>query len=95
MLAIKSKSKTRIKFNENGYEYYIHQDDDGDNTIDENEELIQRNIHHYFKGITFFANRNPTYNLTGTSNSGTITLTNGKNTKKVIFSWTGRIRISQ
>ena len=30
----------------------------------------------------------------GTANSGTVTLTDGSDSKRVIFSWTGRIRIS-
>jgi type IV fimbrial biogenesis protein FimT len=76
-------------------EYKIHQDEDGDGQIDPGEDVTIRNLCRDYRGVTFSSNRRAAvFYPQGTSNSGTVTLTDGSDSKRVIFSWTGRIRIN-
>jgi len=101
-LAIDRKSKVRVIFEVldgegetvNG-QYKIHQDKDGDGQIDPGEDVTIRNLCTDYRGVTFNSNRQAAvFYPQGTSNSGTVTLTDGSDSKRVIFSWTGRVRIS-
>ncbi|MFH1994631.1 MAG: GspH/FimT family pseudopilin [Nitrospinota bacterium] len=78
-----------------GHTYIIHNDTDSDSNCDAGEELMTKDIGDSFDGVTFTTSPNiATYNPVGTSNAGTITLTEGADIKYVIFSATGRIRVS-
>ena len=95
MQAIKKKNNFRVIFNDDGCIYQIHNDQNNNGKVDAEENVILKNITHDFHKITFTANRNPTFNPVGTVNSGTIALSDQSHLKYVIFSWTGRIRISE
>jgi type IV fimbrial biogenesis protein FimT len=76
-------------------QYKIHQDKDGDGQIDPGENVTMRNLRADYRGVTFNSNRRTAvFYPQGTSNSGTVMLTDGSDSRRVIFSWTGRIRIS-
>ena len=94
MQAIKEKNNFRMIFHDDGATYQIHSDRNNNAQIDEGEKVISKNINNDFHNITFTANHNPTFNPVGTGNSGTITLSDQSASKYIIFSWTGRIRIS-
>lgn len=75
--------------------YWIHNDTNSNSVIEAGEEYTIKDIHKDYKGVTFTVNSNATFNPTGTSNAGTVTLKDQSGSeKKVIFSWTGRVRIS-
>lgn len=101
-LAINRRASVRVIFDladGNGgvmdTRYKIHRDADDNGEIDPGEEVTNRDLQTDFTGISFSANRGAAvFSPLGTSNSGTITLTDGSDAKRVIFSWTGRIRIS-
>jgi len=101
MEAITRKHPVRVLFDTDlgchtydGHTYTIHYDEiDENGDCDDGEDLMTKDIHRDYSGVTFSANENPTFNPVGTSNSGTVTITEGSDTKLVIFSWTGRIRI--
>ena len=94
MQAIKEKNNFRILVHDDGTTYQIHSDRNNNAQIDEGEKVIHKTINNDFHKITFIANRNPTFNSVGTGNSGTITLSGQCAEKYIIFSWAGRIRIS-
>jgi len=94
MQAIKEKNNFRILFQDDGTSYQIHSDQNNNAQIDEGEKIINKNIGSNFSHISFTANKNPTFNPVGTGNSGTITVSDLSASKYIIFSWTGRIRIS-
>lgn len=94
MQAIKEKNNFRILFQDDGTTYQIHSDQNNNAQIDEGEKVISKNINNNFSKITFTTNNNPTFNPVGTGNSGTITLSDQSASKYIVFSWTGRIRIS-
>jgi prepilin-type N-terminal cleavage/methylation domain-containing protein len=74
--------------------YRIHLDRDDDGEIDSGEYARTRDLRKDFHDISFTANRQAAvFYPQGTSNSGTVTLTDGSDSKRVIYSWTGRIRI--
>jgi len=78
-----------------GHTYWIHNDTDSDSNIDTGEEYTIKDIQNDYTEITFTVNKNATFNPMGTSNSGTVTLKDQSGSEKeVIFSWTGRVRIS-
>jgi len=85
MQAISKNNDFSVVFNIDQHSYEIK--DDG-------VTVITKDIHNDFKGVTItLPTANPTYNSGGTSNSGTITVTKGSDSKAIKFSWTGRIRI--
>jgi Tfp pilus assembly protein FimT len=76
-------------------QYQIHEDTNGDGSIDAGEETTIRDLTDDFKGVTFSADQAAaTFSSSGTANAGTVTLTDGSETRHVIFTWTGRIKIS-
>jgi Tfp pilus assembly protein FimT len=98
MQAIAKKNNFRVLFLDttgchtfDGYTYNIHDDANNDGVCDTGE-LTTKDISNY-NGVTFTADANPTFNPTGTMNAGTVTLTKSSDTKSIIFSWTGRIRL--
>jgi len=101
-LAINQKNRVGVIFASDddageaaGSEYKIHNDHNENGIIDFGEDVTVRSLLKDYAGVTFSANRTAAlFYPQGTSNSGTITLTNGSGSKYVIFSWTGRIRIS-
>lgn len=93
MQAVAKGNNFRVIFIDN-HTYQIHNDRDSDGTIDTGEECTIKDINEDYEGVTFTVNNNATYNPVGTSNSGTVTLIDQSNSKYVIFSWTGRVRIS-
>lgn len=104
MRAISNKNNFRVLLGDvasgcghtlDGHAYDIHDDSDSDGTCDVGEVLTTKDIGDSFDGVTFSTTQNiATYNPVGTSNAGTITLTEGADNKYVIFSATGRIRVS-
>ena len=87
MQAINDNNDFSVVFNVDQHTYEIQ--DDG-------VTVITRDIHIDFEGVTItLPTANPTYNSTGTSNSGTITITKGSDSKAVIFTWTGKISIEE
>jgi type IV fimbrial biogenesis protein FimT len=102
MLAVDQRSRVTVLFevlNGSGEtiagQYKIHQDKNSDGQIDLGEVVTIRNLSTDYRGVTFNANRPAAvFYPQGTANSGTVTLTDGSDSKRVIFSWTGRIRIS-
>ena len=96
MTAIKGRNKCRITFDTTSdiHTYQIHNDLNSNGNKDDGESVITKNINKHFKGISFSSNQTTaSYTSFGTSNSGTITIRNGPDTKKVIFSREGRVRI--
>ena len=102
MLAISRKNNVRVIFpvvdeNTDASEirYKIHDDPNGDGMIDPEENVTIRHMGADFAGVSLSANRGAaTFFPQGTSNSGTVTLTDGSDSRRVIFSWTGRVRIA-
>ena len=102
VLSHHKKNKVRVIFDLPGgdgqaldSQYKIHDDTNGDGAIDPGEDTMTRSLQEDYKGVSFSANRKTAvFNPQGTSNSGTITVTNGSDSKRIIFSWTGRIRIT-
>ena len=101
-LAINNKNRVRVMFDLlDGHgktldgQYKIHDDTDDDGEIDPGEDAAIRTLQEDFKSVSFSANRKAAiFNPQGTSNSGTVTVTNGSDSKRIVFSWTGRIRIT-
>lgn len=74
--------------------YWIHNDTNSNSNIEAGEEYTIKDILKDYEGVTFTVNNNATFNPMGTSNTGTVTLRDHSGSeKKVIFSWTGRVRI--
>ncbi|MEW6161754.1 MAG: GspH/FimT family pseudopilin [Nitrospirota bacterium] len=100
MQAIAKGNNFRVIFNaEDGHTYdnhtyWIHNDKNSNSDIEAGEEFTIKDIHKDYEGVTFTVNNNATFNPRGTSNSGTVTLIDQSGSKYVIFSWTGRVRIS-
>lgn len=100
-LAINRKHAVRVVFaQEDGAEqtlnneYRIHRDTNEDGQVDPGEDEMIRSLRKDYTGVSFSANRAAAvFYPQGTSNSGTVTLTDGARSQFVIFSWTGRIRI--
>lgn len=80
-----------------GHTYKIHYDTDEDGVCDGGEDIATKDIHTDFDGVTLSADANPSFNPVGTLNpgtdAGTVTLTEGSDSRSVEFSWTGRISI--
>ncbi|MGA1825710.1 MAG: GspH/FimT family protein [bacterium] len=95
MAAIKGRNRCRIIFDTTSdHIYQIHHDLDSDGKQDAGESVIHKDIDKQFKGIRFSSNKSTaSYSPFGTSNGGTITVKNGPEIKKVIFSREGRVRI--
>lgn len=100
MQAVAKGNNFRVIFNtedghtEDGHTYWIHNDKNSNNDIEAGEEVIIKDIHKDYKEVTFTVDGNATYNPAGTSNNGTVKLKDKSGSeKKVIFSWTGRVRI--
>ena len=101
-LAINNKNKVRVIFDVPGGDggassrrYKIHDDTNGDGAIDPGEDTMTRSLQQDYEGVSFSTNRKAAvFNPQGTSNSGTVTVTNGSDSKRIVFSWTGRIRIT-
>jgi type IV fimbrial biogenesis protein FimT len=100
-LAINRQNAVRVVFAPEGDDeetmddhYRIHSDTNEDGQIDPGEDETIRSLREDYRGVTFSANRTAAvFYPQGTSNSGTVTLTDGAHSQCVIFSWTGRIRI--
>jgi Tfp pilus assembly protein FimT len=101
MLAINQKHDVRVVFtvlDESSEtvpgQYQIHEDTNKNGNVDDGEETTIRDLTDDYKGVTFSANQGAaTFCCGGTANSGTVTLTDGCDTRYVIFTWTGRVRI--
>ncbi|MFZ6017395.1 MAG: GspH/FimT family protein [Nitrospirota bacterium] len=95
MQAVAKGNNFRVIFDaEDGHTYWIHNDTNSNGDIEAGEEYTIKDIQRDYKGVTFTVNSNATFNPTGTSNAGTVTLKDQSGSeKRVIFSWTGRVRI--
>lgn len=97
MLAISQKHDVRVVFtvvDGSSGQYMIHEDTDNSGSIDEGEATTIRDLTNEYKGVIFSANQGAaTFSSSGTVNSGTVTLTDGSDTRYVTFTWTGRVRI--
>jgi type IV fimbrial biogenesis protein FimT len=100
-LAINRKNAVRVVFSTDDDDeetmddrYRIHSDTNEDGQIDPGEDETIRSLREDYRGVTFSANRTAAvFYPQGTSNSGTVTLTDGARSRRVVFSWTGRVRI--
>lgn len=81
-----------LHYDSGGSPYVASQKNNG--VCNTGETLTTKDAGTDFNGVTFTANNDATFNSEGTGSSGTVTLTDSSgNSKSVVFSWTGRIRI--
>lgn len=86
-----------------GHTYVIHYDNGGspyvasqknNGACNTGETLTTKDISSDYNGVSFTASNDAAFNSEGMGSNGTVTLTDSSgNTKSVVFSWTGRIRI--
>ncbi|MGA1867586.1 MAG: GspH/FimT family pseudopilin [bacterium] len=105
MAAIKERTNFRVTFyNTNGHTYEIHHDVNSNDNKDDGESVISKDIHTLFRGISFISSiaestTTATFNSVGMTNLDpgdevSIIITDGSDTKNVIFSREGRVRIN-
>ena len=97
MKAVKLNQRTKVFFDNNGYQYKICNDANNDATVDSTEgDVKDRNIQTNYQDVTLSITgyNNPVFQPRGTATIIIITLTNSENAqKKVKVHLTGRIKI--
>lgn len=97
MLAIKKRFPCRVLFDDNGTTYTIHVDQDNDGLVDQDERVMTKRLSDRLPTVIFSTNRQPVFLPTGVLkpfSNGTLRLTDQVDSLYVIYSWAGRIRIS-
>ncbi len=90
MTAVSQNRKVKIFFFSN-HQYTICDDADNNGTVSNGEGTVQtRDVQNDYPGVTFTATVDPVFNLNGTANGTTISLTNPAGTRTVSLATTGR-----
>ncbi len=93
MTAVSQNRKVKIFFFSN-HQYKICDDADNNGTVSDGEGTVQtRDVQNDYPGVTFTSTADPIFNLNGTANGTTITLTNPSGTRTVSLATTGRAMI--
>jgi len=93
MTAVSQNKKVKIFFFDD-HQYKICDDANGDGTVANGEGTVQnRDIQSDYSGVTLAKTADPVFQLNGTANGTTITLSNSMGTKTVKVATTGRVLI--
>lgn len=93
MAAVSQNRKVKIFFFSN-HQYKVCDDADGNGTVNDGEGTVQtRDIQNDYSGVTFTVTADPVFNLNGTANGTTVTLTNPSGTRTVSLATSGRAMI--
>lgn len=92
MGAVKENNQYRVVINENTYS--IHSDADNDGVVDDGETVTSRYIRNTASDVSLSSSATIVFAANGTaSTAGTVTLSNGSQSKTITVSLAGRVKI--
>jgi len=74
-------------------QYLLHDDDNGNGTVEVQEWSLARNLAQNYIGVTLTATTNLTFTSRGTTTAGTVTVTNAVEMRTIVTNITGFVEI--